>query len=208
MVLTVDLQKKKDLTRLVIRSTKKLNAIRIISKIFVLLSVVLSIIFLAVNLIFPELNEVNVNGVPTMNMLSVISDTVMIFVICLFVAVIMHYLLANLSGKDMNERACESLIFGDNSIRYIFRTRYQTALEDRIVFSIPYNDVNTCEYNKNLQRIKIKGAFSSDVVENYEENSFFEPRSKNQKEIVIYDYFNPGLLKQLETKIKIMQEEI
>lgn len=208
MVLTVDLQKKKELTRLVIRNTKKLNAIRIISKIFGLLSVVLSIIFLAVNLIFPELNEVNVNGVPTMNMFSVISNTALIFVICFFIAIIVHYLLGNLSGKDMNERSCESLIFGDDSIRYIFRTRYETALEDRIVFSIPYNNVNTCEYNKDLQRIKIKGVFSSDVVENYEENSFFEPGSKNQKEIVIYDYFNPGLVKLLETKINIMQEGI
>lgn len=208
MVLTVDLQKKKELTRLVIRNTKKLNAIRMISKAFGLLSIVLSLVFLAANLIFPELNEVNVNGVPTMNMFSVISNTVLIFVIVLFFAIIMHYLLGNLSGKDMNERACESLIFGEESISYTFRTRYQTALKDRIVFSIPYQNVNTCEYNKDLQRIKIKGAFSSDVVENYEENSFFEPNSKNQKEIIIYDYFNPSLLKQLETKIKIMQEKI
>ncbi len=103
MVLTIDLHKKKELTRLVIKNTKKLNAISIISKMFGLLSVILSVLFLAVNLIFPKLNEVNINGVPTMNMFSVISNTVLIFVICLFFSIIAHYLLGNLSGKDMNE---------------------------------------------------------------------------------------------------------
>ena len=193
MELLIDLSKKKELTQKVINATLSLKRLQIISKLLRIIAIVGCVLYGAINFIVPSLNRVNVRGELKKDIFLIVANTIFILVLGLFASMIFHYLLANLSSKDMNERADESIFVTSDSIRYVFRTRYQTALDTRIVFSIPFKDISSVSYDEDLRRITLKGRFSSDVVENYANTVISDPTYGNQSEIVIYDYFEPSL---------------
>lgn len=200
MELRVNTETKKKITSLVIDNTKFLKNLLIAGKTVLILGLLLSVIYAVVCIVSPNLSIVNVQGVATKDYASIITNTILCSVLSVFVSIILKALLSNLASKDINERADETLIITENGIRYIFRTRYHSAPTTRIIVSIPFEQLQSVIYDERVKKIVFTGRISSDVVEDYDQKKYVEPASKNLKEINIYDYFEPGLLTQLQKK--------
>lgn len=200
MELRVNTETKKKITSLVIDNTKFLKNLLIAGKMVLILGLLLSVIYAVVYIVSPNLSIVNVQGVATKDYASIITNTILFSVLSVFVSIILKALLSNLSSKDINERADETLIITENGIRYIFRTRYHSAPTTRIIVSIPFEQLQSVFYDERVKKIVFTGRISSDVVEDYDQKKYVEPASGNLKEINIYDYFEPGLLNQLQKK--------
>ncbi len=200
MELRVNTETKKKITSLVIDNTKFLKNLLIAGKTVLILGLLLSVIYAVVCIVSPNLSIVNVQGVATKDCASIITNTILCSVLSVFVSIILKALLSNLSSKDINERADETLIITENGIRYIFRTRYHSAPTTRIIVSIPFEQLQSVIYDERVKKIVFTGRISSDVVEDYDQKKYVEPASGNLKEINIYDYFEPGLLTQLQKK--------
>lgn len=200
MELRVNTETKKKITSLVIDNTKFLKNLLIAGKTVLILGLLLSVIYAVVCIVSPNLSIVNVQGVATKDYASIITNTILFSVLSVFVSIILKALLSNLSSKDINERADETLIITENGIRYIFRTRYHSAPTTRIIVSIPFEQLQSVIYDERVKKIVFTGRISSDVVEDYDQKKYVEPASGNLKEINIYDYFEPGLLTQLQKK--------
>lgn len=200
MELRVNTETKKKITSLVIDNTKFLKNLLIAGKTVLILGLLLSVIYAVVCIVSPNLSIVNVQGVATKDYASIITNTILCSVLSVFVSIILKALLSNLSSKDINERADETLIITENGIRYIFRTRYHFAPTTRIIVSIPFEQLQRVIYDERVKKIVFTGRISSDVIEDYDQKKYVEPVSGNLKEINIYDYFEPGLLNQLKKK--------
>ena len=200
MELRVNTETKKKITSLVIDNTKFLKNLLIAGKTVLILGLLLSVIYAVVYIVSPNLSIVNVQGVATKDYASIITNTILFSVLSVFVSIILKALLSNFSSKDINERADETLIITENGIHYIFRTRYHSAPTTRIIVSIPFEQLQSVIYDERVKKIVFTGRISSDVVEDYDQKKYVEPASGNLKEINIYDYFEPGLLNQLQKK--------
>ena len=193
MEILVNNQRKNQITRAIIKYTPALHTIQIIVRLLIIVSLITSIFYLLFGLFNPTSSLVTVQGVEQKNYFSIIKNTLLIAVIGIVLSIFAHFLLGNLSSKDVNERANEAMLIDSNMIRYTFRTRYQSAPDSRIVFIIPFADITSIIYDDQLSKITLRGRFSSDVVDNYENAPLTVPSSGNQSEIVIYDYFEPSL---------------
>lgn len=198
MELRVNTETKKKITSLVIDNTKMLKNLLIAGKIVLIVGLVLSVIYAVVYIFSPTLSIVNVRGIATKDYASIITNTILFAVLSVFVSMILKALLSNLSSKDINERADETLIITETGIRYVFRTRYHSAPTTRIIVSIPFNQLQGVMYDAHIRKIVFTGRISSNVVEDYNQKKHIEPTSGNLKELNIYDYFEPGLLNQLK----------
>lgn len=198
MELRVNAETKKRITSLVIDNTRFLKNLMIAGKVVLIVGLLLSAIYAVVYIVSPILGIVNVRGVETKDYASIITNTVLFVVLSSFFSIILKALLSNLSSKDINERADETLIITGTGIRYLFRTRYHSAPSTRIVVNIPFDQLQCVMYDERIKRIAFTGCISSDVVEDYDKKKHIEPTSGNLKEINIYDYFEPGLLNQLK----------
>ena len=183
-----------------IYNTKFLKNLLIAGKTVLILGLLLSVIYAVVYIVSPNLSIVNVQGVATKDYASIITNTILFSVLSVFVSIILKALLSNFSSKDINERADETLIITENGIHYIFRTRYHSAPTTRIIVNIPFEQLQSVIYDERVKKIVFTGRISSDVVEDYDQKKYVEPASGNLKEINIYDYFEPGLLNQLQKK--------
>lgn len=183
-----------------IYNTKFLKNLLIAGKTVLILGLLLSVIYAVVYIVSPNLSIVNVQGVATKDYASIITNTILFSVLSVFVSIILKALLFNFSSKDINERADETLIITENGIHYIFRTRYHSAPTTRIIINIPFEQLQSVIYDERVKKIVFTGRISSDVVEDYDQKKYVEPASGNLKEINIYDYFEPGLLNQLQKK--------
>lgn len=198
MELCVNTETKKKVTSLVIDNTKFLKNLLIARKAVLSIGLLLSAIYAVTFTFSKNLGVVNVQGVPTKDYASIITNTILFVVLSIFGSIILKALLSNLSSKDINERADETLRVTETGIRYVFRTRYHSAPTTRIIVNIPFAQLESVVYDENLKKITFIGRISSEVVEDYERKKHVEPNSGNLKEINIYDYFEPDLLNQLK----------
>lgn len=198
MELCVNTETKKKVTSLVIDNTKFLKNLLIARKAVLSIGLLLSAIYAVTFTFSKNLGVVNVQGVPTKDYASIITNTILFVILSIFGSIILKALLSNLSSKDINERADETLRVTETGIRYAFRTRYHSAPTTRIIVNIPFAQLESVVYDENLKKITFIGRISSEVVEDYERKKHVEPNSGNLKEINIYDYFEPDLLNQLK----------
>lgn len=199
MELSVDPNKKKELTKTVIQSTKRLYSIKIISRISVLLGLISGILFCLTNFLISDLGTVNIRGVMTKDIAHIISTSVLIIIIGIFIGVALHYLLKNLSGKNIDERVEESCIFSENSLIYSFRVKYHSTPSSKVVITVPFKDVTTIDYDSTLHKVTIKGNVIYTYFENYAKGIKSNNRDFNVNKWIIYDYFTPSLCEALRS---------
>lgn len=194
MEILVNRQKKNQVTKGIIRYTHSLRTVQFIERLLLFVPIVISIVYLLFNIFNPTASLVYVQGIEQKDFSSIIKNTALIAVLGTVLSIFTHFLLGNLSSKDVNERANEEMLIDSNMIRYIFRTRYQSAPDSRIIFIVPFADILSVAYDDRLKKITLCGRFSSDVIDNYGNAPLTIPSSGNQNEIVVFDYFEPSLL--------------
>lgn len=162
-------------------------------------AIIIAVIYMCLFWFVPNLGVVIVAGVAKKEIIPIISRAILIFVFGISLHYCCGFMLANRTGKDLTERTEEELVITDGEIRYIFRTRYVTSPENRVVVVIPLRDITSVYYNNKTRKIELIGRISSDVVEKYNPAHQYNPNKGNLKDLVIYDYFTPSLLDSLHS---------
>ena len=162
-------------------------------------AIIIAVIYACLFLFVPDLGVVIVAGAAKKEIVPIISRTVLILIFGIVLYFCCGFMLANRTSKDLTERTEEELAIADGVIRYIFRTRYVTSPDNRVVVVIPLRDITSVNYNNKTRRIELIGRISSDVVEKYNPAHQYNPNKGNLKDLVIYDYFTPSLLDSLHS---------
>lgn len=199
MELIVNDKLKKDMRKKIISKNKSLKIIRNIVIWTSMIGIFGSMFYITLSALIPGMHMARINGVLEKNWWLIMQNASLFLVSSLFGALVMHILLLKLSNCEIGERRVETMIVMKNKIRYTYMSN-ETSVFDRIVFIIRYDRIQSIDYDAQLSKITLHGAFSADVIEDYKNNSFYEPRKENQTEIVIFDYFNPNLYKTLQEK--------
>jgi len=190
---------KNEVVSQVIENSRGLRVLAKCVKYAIPAAIIIAVIYAFLFWFVPDLGVVIVSGVAQKEIVPIISRAILILVF----GIILHYccgfMLANRTGKDLTERTEEELVITDGEIRYIFRTRYVTSPENRVVVVIPLRDITSVYYNNKTRKIDLIGRISSDVVEKYNPAHQYNPNKGNLKDLVVYDYFTPSLLDSLHS---------
>lgn len=203
MELVVNKSVKKDIAKQIIKASKKLTFLKIFAIVVLFLSILLSSIYAVVSIASPTSHMVNVQGVPTKDIASIITNTVLFFVLGCFISVIIKALLSNLSGKNVNEREDETLSMMDDMVRYVFRTKNHSAISSRIVISIPYSNITAMEYCDATKKVLMRGSFPCKYVEDYGTAKAKEFDEVEFTEFTIHDYFVPVFYENICNRVDI-----
>ena len=186
-----------EVINLVIQNNKGLRRLAKCAKWVLPFTAVLAAVHVCLYFLVPELGVVVVAGVPTKESLPIISRTILLLLFGFIARYCLKLFLVNRSSKDLTERTEEKLCIEDNELRYIFRTRYVTAPNNRIIIVIPLRGITSVKYDVRTRRIELEGRIFSDVIENYDPRRHYTPNQGNLKNLVVYDYFTPSLLDSL-----------
>lgn len=190
----VDQKEKKTLHKLVIQQTEKAKYFYILARILLIGGCVLSLGYLLIFCINPNMGIVNVRGVPTKEYAGAIGSTVrriIIFLVCFWG---FNFWAGKLAGIDISERIDEELLLTNGVLRYTFRIKFHSNGRDRNVIIIPLSDIRAHDYDHEKKKVVLYGEFSSDYIANYAGSGFVEPDGRNLSEFVFYNYFSPSLL--------------
>lgn len=181
----------------VIENSSGLRKLAACVKIAIPIAVVLALAYACLYLFVPGLGVAIVAGEAKKEIVPIISRTVLILVFGLIIHYCCGLMLNNRISKDLTERTDEEITITNSEIRYVFRTRYVTAQDNRVIVIIPFQDLTAVNFNENTRKIEFVGRISSDVVEKYNPSRQYNPNKGNLKDLVIYDYFAPSLLDAL-----------
>ena len=177
----------------VVENSSGLRTLSKCAKIAIPVAILVALVYACLYLLVPGLGVVIVSGVAQKEIVPIISRTIVIIVLGIIVHYCCRLMLTNRTSKDLTERTEEEITFTDYEIRYVFRTRYITALDNRVVVVIPFRDLTAINYDENTRKIQFVGRISSDVIEKYNPSRQYNPNKGNLKDLVIYDYFTPDL---------------
>ena len=166
-------------------------------KIAMPMTVIIALVYACLYLFVPGLGEVVVAGETQKEIIPIISRTVLILAFGFLVHYCCGLMLNKLTSKNLTERTDEEISIVNSEIRYVFRTRYVTAPDNRVIVVIPFRDLTAVNYTENTLKIEFVGRISSDVIEKYNPAHEYNPNKGNLRELVIYDYFAPNLLDAL-----------
>lgn len=117
-------------------------------------------------------------------------------------------LLRNLSGKNITERFAETLIFDNGILRYGYRIFMQSSPRDRVVVQFALVDIQSAEYYPLTRKTVLCGNFMRAYYADYAAGVLRGENMEKNARFVIYDYFNPSLLKLLENnKVQITKKK-
>ena len=167
-----------------------------------LFGLVIGALFCLINFLIPDLSTVNIRGVITKDVAHIISTSVLILIIGVFIGVALHYLLKNLSGKNIDERVEESCIFSGESLIYSFRVKNHSTPTSKIVINVPFKDIISIDYDNSLHRVAIKGNVSYTYYEDYKKGVKSDNRDFKINEWILFDYFTPSLIETLRSHVK------
>lgn len=190
---------KNEVVSQVIENSRGLRVLAKCVKYAIPVAITIAVVYACLFWLVPDLGVVIVAGTAKKEIVPIISRAILILVF----GIILHYccgfMIINRTGKDLTERTEEELVVTDGEIRYIFRTKYVTSPENRVVVVIPLRDITSVSYNNKTRKIELIGRISSDVVEKFNPAYPYNPNKGNLKDLVIYDYFTPSLLDSLHS---------
>lgn len=193
MQFSVDYESKKEITKLVIKNTGYLSKLQLSAKLMKLLMIIGAASYVGINFALPDMNLINIRGVPTKDYFNIIKNTCLIIFIGLLLFMVLKLLLTQLSSKDINERVQEALFIEDEVLHYAFRTRFQSDVDTRIIIQIPLKGITSLFYEKRIKKYVLKGNILCYYVENFDEKQFKNTKPSKLDDFVIYDYFDPTL---------------
>lgn len=193
----VDEKLKAKVIQLVIDNNCGLRTLAKCEKYSIPIAIVLALIYVSLFFLFPSFGEVIVAGESKKEIVPIISRAVLILVF----GFVTHYccglMLNNRVSKDLTERTDEEINIKNRELRYVFRTRYVTAYDNRIIVVIPFAHLTEVNYNENTRKIEFVGRISSDLVEKYTPENVYNPNEGNLDKLILYDYFAPKLVDSL-----------
>lgn len=198
MKFEVDQKEKKTIHRILIQHNEKARRFYMLARIFLIASCVLSLGYLLIFCMNPNMGIINVRGVPTKEYAGAIGSTVrriIIFLVCFWG---FNFWAGKLAGIDLSERIDEELLLTNGVMRYTFRIKFHSNGRDRNVIIIPLSDIRAYDYDHEKKRIMLNGEFSSDYIVNYAGSGVIEPDGRNLSKFVFYNYFSPSLLELFE----------
>ena len=192
--------KEKRKSEVIGRVVKNSNGLRRLAKcvtIAVPVAIVIALAYVCLFLFVPGLGEVVVAGVAKKEIVPIISRTILILVFGFVTRYCCGLMLNNRTSKDLTERTDEEITITNSELRYVFRTRYVTAPNNRVIVVIPFRDLTAVNYTENTRKIEFVGRISSDVIEKYNPAREYNPNTGNLDKMIIYDYVTPNLLDAL-----------
>lgn len=126
------------------------------------------------------------------------------FVLLLFFYLIARVIYNGLINKKLKERFDENIVFDTDRFQYGYKISMQSYVNDRVIVTIPINEL-TCKINNKTKRIIFTGNITSQYYTNYKKNQPQGQGGKLDEDFIIYDYFSPSLiefLKSLDVVIK------
>lgn len=198
MNLLIDYKEKKAITQLVIKHTNHLRKMQVGASILKVLIVFIAIGYIGMNILLPNMNVVNVGGIPTKDYFNIVKNIFLIFALGLLFLMVLKLMLAKLASVNLNERVQEVMSIEGNILQYSFRTKFESDMETRIIIKIPLQVITLAIYDSAVRKLTFKGNILCYYVENYNEEKFKKTKPSKLEEFIIYDYFHPTLLSCLQ----------
>lgn len=181
----------------VVESRRSLRILSKCAKIAIPVAIVVALAYACLYRFVPGLGEVIVAGEARKEIVPIITRTALILVFGFLIHYCCGLMLNNRTSKDLTERTDEEITIANSEIRYVFRTRYVTAPDNRVIVVIPFRDLTEVNYTENTRKIEFVGRISSDVIEKYNPAREYKPNKGNLNKLIVYDYFTPNLLDAL-----------
>ncbi|MCF0141928.1 MAG: hypothetical protein HUJ75_00975 [Parasporobacterium sp.] len=191
---------KKALASEIVKKIPSLNALRILPKIVFFLSFAAAAAFVVLALVLPDACMMERNGEMVKDATRIIITAASIVVAGGVIFLIFDVVYGRVSIKNVFERGFETLNLDDDAIRYMFRTKAQKNENGRIIYIIPYDSIDSVEYNTYIHQCTIKGRFRPVTVEDATLEAVPTPDYSQPGELIIYDYFYPSLPDSLVEK--------
>lgn len=207
MELSVNKAQKKQIAKERIRNSQSLCALKLGSNVLLVSTFIFCIGYALASIRSETAHIVNIQGVPTKDVGSIVANTILILAIGCFASGVLRALVSNLSSKNVNEREDESLVVMSDAARYIFRIKHHTIPTSRIVITIAYASVVSMTFDANTRGINMKGKFLCQYVENYGTSKATESDRVNYEEFSIYDYFIPSFYETMKECVYSKQGE-
>ena len=197
MELIVDFDKKNLVQKNFFKVDRVSKNMTIISRVLMVVGIVASLVYAIVNIVSPTLSLVRINGEMEKDFLNIFIFTGIIFIPLVLLGFFIHIFKVNYGSRFIDNRIDESLYIEDDVLKYVFRIKYHSSVEQREVISIDLNKISHIEYNEKSKGVKFFGSLDDCYYMNYERKE--QGRKSNIDEFVIFDYFDPKLLETLKS---------
>ena len=181
----IDNQKKDQIIEKVIKSRSELRLWSACAKLSIPVAVLFVLLSTGVKVIR--------NGMNSIDLLFTGLNIVFYIVFGMIFQYCFRLLLTNRASKDLIERVDEELTVIDDTILYAFRIRYHMPEPSRIVINIPIRSLNRVVYDAKTEMLEFHGTILSTSTDQYKGLSFISNNSHVLNDLIIYDYFSPGL---------------
>lgn len=122
-------------------------------------------------------------------------------IIILFLWFVQKLVINGIFGTFINQRINESLFISDKEIEYGYQNSVGASSGDRVIVRVPIHSIRQIKINRKIARVELVGLVSSKYYENYLQKKTRAPKN-NYKEgsIILFDYFDPEIIKFFEGK--------
>lgn len=175
----VNLAKKKEIAR----SKSKPKTVLFLKKIEKVIAVIFGLVVILY--LLSAFKERNVSDM--------VSKLTGLFIVS-FLWLIINRIASNISSKDILERKDEEISLSDREIKYVFRLRNQTKKNSRYVVAIDLGSENQFEIDCEDKKILFTGKCVCKNIEKYGTKYENVVDEKFLSEFIIYDYFEPSLI--------------
>lgn len=126
-------------------------------------------------------------------------DIIAFFMNCLVATGVLYFVWAkalagNLASVNNMERVDENIEIDGDVLRYTCRERYHSHRLDRDVIEFNIKEINEIEYDAEMKSITFRGKILYERMENYREDAKLGENAEVIEEILIYDYFETGII--------------
>lgn len=207
-IYNVNLTKKKEIQKKYIKSNKGILALS-----YAILSILFlfTIFFGVYGLLVKEtfiVNDVYAYNYGEKNTLFVWCVLIGVDLIIGFLWIIVKIAMYKIYGKHIIQRIHESLIISESHIEYGYQNLIDSTDEDRVIVKVPIQDIQKIKINKLFSRVEIIGKINSIYYENYI-NKITNANENDFKDgsLILFDYFEPGILEYFEKNHREKMEE-
>ena len=116
-------------------------------------------------------------------------------IIIMFLWFVQKLVVSGIFGRFIKQRINESLIISSDVIEYGYQNLVGATASDRVIVRVPIDSIRQIKINQEIARIELCGLVSSKYYENYSQKKTRAPKNYYKEgSLVIFDYFEPGLI--------------
>ena len=123
----------------------------------------------------------------------IITIAIILFILLLIMKISFRVVLHGYAGKNIVDRFAETISVSNEWIQYGYKCRMHATSFDRVVVDISFRQINRIIYDEKYKKLIFSGVYTSTYYSNYELDEIEDSGIGDQKEFIIYDYFEPSL---------------